>query len=218
MQNKRKNIKQRRIGIRFIIFGLLICAITVYFTNKIEPTLSGICDYKAKIYSYDLINEGIDEQLTQNEYSCEDFLEIVTDESGNITAVNTNMTNASNTAICISEAIREKFEADGKMYYDIKIGTLTGLGLLYDKGVSIPLTIEPQGYIETNIISKFTETGINQTTLEIIVQVKMTTTSQLPLYSRATQTVIDTPIAQTMILGKIPNYIGSGVLASSVRE
>ena len=73
-------------------------------------------------------------------------------------------------------------------------------------------------YIETNIISKFTETGINQTTLEIIVQVKMTTTSQLPLYSRATQTVIDTPIAQTMILGKIPNYIGSGVLASSVRE
>lgn len=217
MQNKRKNSKNRKYGIVLILFGIIICLVSLLFVNKIEPNISGICDYKGRIYAYDLINNSIEIGLNENELNCSDFIELVTDSGGNITAVNTNMLYANDTINRISNEI-EKQKNSTKFTENIKLGSLTGVSLMYDKGFNIPLTIEPQGWVETNILSKFTETGINQTTLEIVLEVKMTVSSQLPMYSKSTEVIVETPIAETMIIGKIPDYIGSGVLARSPKE
>ena len=217
MQNKRKSHKKRKLGLALILFGIVLSLVIILVTQKIEPSVSGICDYKSRIYAYDLINESIEIGLKEKELSCSDFLELVTDSSGNITAINTNMINANDTINRISNLIEN--QKNGKIFNEnIKVGSLLGIGLMYDKGFNIPLTIEPQGWVETNIISNFTETGINQTTIEIVLEIKMTVSSQLPMYSKATEVTVETPIAETMIIGKIPDYIGSGVIARSPKN
>ena len=216
MQNKRKNYKQKRLGIKLIALGIVLCAVAVLFTYQVEPTVSDICDYKCKILAYDMINDSIDEEFEAEDFTCDDFLTIMTDNEGEIIAVNTNMINANTIVSRVANSVRRRFEST-KVYTEyVKFGDLAGSGLIYNRGFDVPIHIEPQGWIETDIVSNFTETGINQTTLEIIIEVKIVLTSQLPLYSRATETVVQVPIAQTLINGKIPNYIGSGVLAKSV--
>lgn len=217
MQNKRKNHKKRKMGLNLISFGIILCLILSIFTNLIEPKISGICEYKSKIYAFDLINESIEIGLEKNEYTCDDFLELVKDSSGNITAVNTNMLNVNEVLNRISNEIETK-KSGAKFTENIKIGSLLGFSLMYDKGFDIPLTLEPQGWVETNIKSNFTQTGINQTALEIVLEVKMTVSSQLPMYKESTEVIIETPIAETMIIGKIPDYIGSGVIAGSQKN
>ena len=214
MQNKRKNYKQKRLGMKLIALGIVLCAILTLFDYRFEPTLSGICDYKCKILAFDMINDSIDTEFQSEHYTCDDFLTLVKNEDGQIVAVTTNMIMANTIVSRVASAVRARFEKTGAYTEYIKVGTLTGESYLYDRGFNIPVRIKPQGWIESDVVSNFTQTGINQTTLEIIIEVRVTFTSQLPLYSRSTKAVVQVPIAQTFINGEIPNYIGSDILAN----
>ena len=214
MQNKKHNKKTKQKGIVILSIGIFLLIFFILYIKRFDPMLSDICDYKARIYAYDLINDSIDETLSNTNLTCEDFLIFDYDNSGKIQAVNSNMINANSVIGNVASKVRERYEKSGVQTEYIPIGNVIGYSTFFNKGFKMPITIEPKGWIETDILSKFTQSGINQTTVEIILKVKMTMSSQFSTYKKATEIIVTVPIAQSTVLGEIPNYVGSGVIAS----
>lgn len=222
MQNRsyRQKKSNKSLGIKLIAIGIVLCA-TVFLTEKkIEPIIKQTCDYHAKIIANEIINEGIDSQLNKDEVNYEDLVTLTTDGDGKLTALECNMYNANILIAKITDSVTETLEHIGSQEHVINAGSLTGVNILYGRGFPVKIKLTPTGYVESSIVSEFKSAGINQTMHEIVIEITVTLTSQIPFYSQITVETNTVTIAHTVIVGDIPNYYGydSNVIAKAKRE
>ena len=63
----------------------------------------------------------------------------------------------------------------------------------------------PYGTAETNIITDFSESGINQTKLDVSISVKADLSILIPTIRKKSTVETTVPILQTVIVGSVPN-------------
>ena len=92
----------------------------------------------------------------------------------------------------------------------IPLGSLTDSYLMAGKGPKIPLRICPEGEADVKLTGQFTSAGLNQTCHSISAVITVNMESSLPLYSFDTKSEFEFLIAQTVIVGDVPdNILGS---------
>ena len=67
------------------------------------------------------------------------------------------------------------------------------------------MTVSPEGYAQTSVISEFTEAGLNQTRHRIIIQISVVADAVIPGYSSRVPVTTAIVAAETIIVGKIPD-------------
>ncbi|MEG2814367.1 MAG: sporulation protein YunB, partial [Oscillospiraceae bacterium] len=92
-----------------------------------------------------------------------------------------------------------------KKFY-ISIGTLLGNNIFSGKGKKIGFSIEPTGFLESDIKSEFSQAGINQTKHNIVLNLKLNVTTIVPFKSACTTVSTNMIIAETVIVGEVPQY------------
>lgn len=84
-------------------------------------------------------------------------------------------------------------------------GSFTGFKLLSGKGPGIKITISCAGDVQTDLISEFTEQGINQTLHRVYLQVKCNVNILTPFDNISEEITNQVLLMENVIIGNTPN-------------
>ena len=145
----------------------------------------------------------------------DDLINIVTDELGNITMIQANTVEINSLSKDLAQATELRIEDFGGQGMGIELGSFTGIPLLVGRGPEIKLRVTPIGSVYSTFSSKFESAGINQTIHRIYLNINAAVGVVLPLYTKkftATQNVL---IAESIIVGTVPEvYLYSDTIDS----
>lgn len=200
-------IKKRRRLKRWLIFVLIIImAFLVLLEFRVRPTVASIAIVQGKQLCTEIINEAVDETLSELNLIYENLAETTRDENGAVLEITSNMANINKLKTDVSLKISEKLGEIKSKRIDIPLGTVMGFDLFYMKGPDIPLHISMSGSAETDFKSEFESGGLNQTVHKLSLSITTDITVLIPPASENTSVSTNVIVAETIIVGKVPDY------------
>lgn len=196
--------KRKRIILYLIIVFTFVLGIYVYnIVNKnIKPTILGMCEIQAKKIATQAINDAVKSKIT-GDIKYKDLLFVKQDNQGRITMVQANTGLMNSIASEIALEVQDKIRTIPGGTIKIPIGSALKSQIF--SGPNIKLKLEPYGSVTANFGTDFLESGINQTIhrvhLVIITDVKIV----FPLASDTVTVKANIPIAETIIVGGVPD-------------
>ena len=199
----RRNFKIKVLLNIFIYFAVCIFAfiITDY---KIRPIIKTMSAYRAKVFSAKIINDAVYNELQNQNVNYGKIVKLTYGENGNVTSLQTDIIALNKLKTEVINSVVESIANMKDQEIRIPIGSLTGVQFLSGRGKRILFKIIPAGYVEATFKNKFDSAGINQTRHQIILNLKMTVTAIIPGYSTTTQIETDICMAETVIVGLVP--------------
>ena len=88
---------------------------------------------------------------------------------------------------------------------EIPVGTLTGSSLLAGRGPCIRIRMQAVGSTTAKLRNAFTAAGINQTKHQILLDVTVQMSILLPGFRTSTQVSNEITVAETIIIGSVPD-------------
>ena len=143
--------------------------------------------------------------MQQSSYSYDDLVNIDKTETGQITSITTNVTNMNKLKADIALAVSEKVAELEDTKVAIPLGSLLGSDLFSGTGPRLHVNLVPMGYAHIDFTNSFTEAGINQTKHQIDIIVKVNIGMLMPTGNETVEVSTSVPVAQTVIVGLIPD-------------
>ena len=149
------------------------------------------------------INDTISRKLASEDYDYDYFVTLEHDENGNVTAVRANMAriNAMSSEL-LSDIV--KAADGGEPSLAIPIGNLLGSSLRLGRGFDIPVDITMLSSARVDFKNDLISAGINQTKHQMKLDVVIDIDVIMPWRTVSTQVVSEILIAETVIVGKVP--------------
>jgi sporulation protein YunB len=203
---KRSNIKFRIISI-IVIVTLILGGYFVYLDRKIVPMVLAIGELKAQEMITRVINESIRKVLRQD-IGYKDLISIKEDSEGNIVMMQADTFMMNSIASDVALTIQDHLGQTGEATERIPLGNIIGSQFFAQCGPRIKLTITPMGMVDVNFGTEFEHAGINQTRHRVYLIVNTEAKVIVPFNSSNMHVTTYLPVAETIIVGKIPeNYI-----------
>lgn len=200
------NPKKKRIKPRFfiIILILIIFNIVLYiFDKKVFPYVLQKSETMVRAKAVDTISE-VSMNVFTSEFKYDDVIKIDKDPDGNINLIRADTIKLNKLSSEIALQCNDELKKMGDMGVDVPMGWITERSVFYDLGPEINIKIQPIGNINIDYDSKFESAGINQTRHKIYLNVKAVVRIVVPLHSEDIEVDCDIPVAETIVVGKIP--------------
>ncbi len=156
------------------------------------------------------INDTISRKFADEDYDYDYFVDLDYGADGTVNAVRANMAriNALSSGL-LSDIVHA---ADGgELSLSIPIGNVLGSSLLLGKGPEIPVDITMLSSSHVDFQNELSDAGINQTKHQIKLEVVIDIDVIMPWQTVSTQVVSEILIAETVILGDVPEtYLNWG--------
>lgn len=156
------------------------------------------------------INDTISRKFASEDYGYDYFVDLDYGADGTVTAVQTNMARINAFS---SELLSDIVHAadGGQLSLSIPIGNVLGSSLLLGKGPEIPVDITMLTSSHVDFKNELSDAGINQTKHQIKLDVVIDIDVIMPWQTVSTQVVSEVLIAETVILGNVPEtYLNWG--------
>lgn len=201
----------RRAGTLLVVLGIFCAVLLAGIDVFIRPTLKTLLDYKCRTAAERIISNAVFDRLGGEE-TAGDIVSFTFDSDGRIAALNTDRVKINSLKALLNDAVNEGIDALGDETVRISLGTLTGLSFLYGTGDELVFRMEPKGRAETRLKSSFKSAGINQTIHSIILEVDAEISPMMTGYSEDVAITYDILIAQTVIVGSVPDSYSNIIL------
>lgn len=202
---------QRRIGrrtlLRFLAFFLITLMLTLlfFFTAQMQPLLENLATTRVSNMVNRIVSEAVDEAIENGDISYNDLITFEKDNEGQITALYSNMAAFNRLQSKILDIILARIDQVSARDLSIPIGSLTGSVLLAGRGPSISVRMESVGSSSASFENEFTSAGINQTKHRIVLNIDVAVSILLPGFSTATVVSNAVTVAETVIVGSVPD-------------
>lgn len=191
----------------FIITVMIITAVTFLLVEKnIGPTLLAIAEARARLIATESINDAINKKVARNT-QYKDLITIHKNNNGEVSLIQINTIEINRLRSDATQYVTESLKKITMGGVSIPLGQVTGSQILANFGPRITVSIIPVGTAEVDISEAFEEAGINQTRHKIFVDVKTWVKIVVPMVSSSVEVTSHIPIAETIIIGKVPNTI-----------
>lgn len=225
---KYKNITGSDIILLIMIIILIISYIMLkVFTIKSEKILLNYAENKSKELSQLLVNNALEEIII--DANVEDIINLEKNQNNEIISLDFNNVKINEIELKISKNIQKnlkKLEENKKnslteKYYDDKIDIIyeVPMSIIYDVpilvgiGPKVPFKLDVLGNVKTNVITNIKEYGINNSLVEVILNMKINIQIILPFSSKNIVIESNVPLKTKVIQGKIPTYYG-GIISN----
>lgn len=208
LRRKKKKIQIRRIFCLIAVISIIILLFDSFIKldRAVRPSAQMQAEKLSKHTAYEIITEAVSCYIAENEYTYSNFSTVVYDEYGNVSSIEALSGNINRIQSELTSDINEKLYTSGKTQAEIPLGNISGSYLLADKGPVIRVGICPVGTAEVKLVSTFDTAGINQTRHRIYAEISADMSSSFPLYSFDTNAQFQYLIAETVIMGDVPDY------------
>ncbi len=221
---KKKFLKLFIVLIFIIIISIFILSLLNY---KIMPIYMNYAEGEMKRLVTTVINKSISDNLIDS-FSNDELFIIKRDDNSNMTTVDFDPIVLNRFISSISEIVYKniklisekdsetlkKYNVSDNIFY-IPSGIIFNSAVLNNLGPKIPINMEIISSVNPNVETKVTEYGINNSLVEVFVDVNASIKMVLPLASRDMTITVSVPIAVKLIQGMVPNYYLGGLVSNN---
>lgn len=181
------------------IFVLIIISASIYLKN----TAAQIAAANARDVVTEKINDAVIETLRAGEYTADSFVSFQKSDTGDITAISSNMPQINELSSAILDNLLGATK-DNTITIHVPFGNLTGASLLMGRGPKLPLRILVLSSSRVEFNNGVVTAGINQTKHQLDLCVTVDMELLIPWGSERMEVSSDVLIADTVIVGKVP--------------
>jgi sporulation protein YunB len=199
--------KQRR-GISLFSLILLICAsmtAAVYYVNKsLAPSALILAKANAERVANVTLNDAVTRVMSEEQTDYRALVDIQKNEGGDITSIESNTVMMNRLKAKLSAQIQDGITNIDSVDLSVPAGNLSGFLMLAGRGPKIPVSLLSAGDVHVDFVNAFSHAGINQTKHEVSLHVRIRVSVVLPSGSETVELTSAVPVAETIIVGKVP--------------
>ena len=202
-----KKIK-RLVYIIFVILTILVIIFTALFLIYDKNTRIIINNYSesvAKIKVNSILNNKVYDFLNENGLSYSELANITYGNDFDVKAIEIDSVKLNKIKSGIVSLVQKEIYNNGKFDIGIPVGTIIGNSFTINRGPAIPIIMTMSSAVESNVISTFEGSGINQTLHRIVLRLKINTYIVMPWYRSNCILETDFVLCETVIVGKVPD-------------
>lgn len=208
--------------ITFLLF-LVTSIISLSFVNQtVEPIIMNVAKNEINRIATEAIYESVDENMKK--INTEEFI-VVNNSNSSSSSYSINPKTLISLRTNVSKDIQNKLgivqtnpfqssQPDDEQFkniiYYIPLGVITGNALLANYGPKIPVKMATVGHVESDFKTNLTNSGINNTFLELTVLFKVKMQIVIPSFSEATFVQQKINVGGILIKGNVPSYYSNG--------
>lgn len=209
-QRLRLRLRRWPLRRRTRLLVLLIPALLVlllYLRLSWLPTVKALVCMEVDNETSNLINEAVDAWLAAEPLRYEDLVRLDRAADGSVSAVRIDLGAANRMKSAILRELDERVPVRVREKVAIPLGNTLLPALFSGRGGSLPVRVVSLRSTNAELESGFSAAGINQTlhSLSLRVEVELLLLSPAGLLSR--QVSASVPIAQTILLGDVPDTL-----------
>lgn len=195
------------LSIIFICAFFLTILVLNHLEKKIVPSLQEISHNRSTALANTIINDCIQDMMTEQSLSSEDFL-VETDSENPTYTTNTQLINL----FCanLNKKINTAMQALPYEKIMIPLGAASNSNFFANWGPQIPFILMPGGEITSDYETSFVTAGINQTNYKIWINLSLEIQIVNPLYTEKIMLTKKIMLVDTIIGGKVPDLFFSG--------
>ena len=189
------------------LWGVLavVVAVIVGIVTLVNPVVFDYAAAQLDAITVQALNAGVADVVTADTYP--QLTDVRRDSQGVITSITANAVAMNRVAAQVSTAAQEHLVQLGNTGVPIPIGTFSGLPILVGKGLPVMLKINLVGSVNCRFDSTLASAGINQTQHKILLYLDAVVDVILPLGQRRTQIAVQMLFADSIIVGKVPEFM-----------
>lgn len=215
---KMRNIKWGRALALLILLGTFIGV-----DMGIRPMVKASAASQTQIAVNRMIQRAVLEVLEEDGLRYQSFVSLQQNLNGETTALTTDTVLINRLQGELLEKILQTLQETRQITLQLPLGSLTGSQFLAGRGPLVSLKLRPVGIVKTKIVNQFDEAGINQTRHRIQLQVTVDMLSLLPGYRISSQAQSNIILAETIIVGLVPDaytevYGGTDDLVGMIQD
>ena len=215
---KMRNIKWGRALALLILLGTFIG-----LGLGIRPMVMASAASQTQIAVNRMIQRAVLEVLEEDGLRYQSFVSLQQNQNGETTALTTDTVLINRLQGELLEKILQTLQETRQITLQLPLGSLTGSQFLAGRGPLVSLKLRPVGIVKTKIVNQFDEAGINQTRHRIQLQVTVDMLSLLPGYRISSQAQSNVILAETIIVGLVPDaytevYGGTDDLVGMIQD
>lgn len=202
MYYRRRHAKptRRKIPVLLILTVLTVLVVLALFFRRLSIQIA-VSDAVDIVNS--AVNDAVSEIISEGGYDFDYFVNLSKDESGNITAISSNMSHINSLSTEILERVMEAAD-DGSIDVGIPLGNLLGINLLTGSGPEINVEVVMLTSSKTDFKSIIQSAGINQSEYQLMLEISIDIDVMVPWATESATTVTEVLIADTVIVGNVP--------------
>ena len=194
--------RNRGISILFLLVALLLFLAAASLYLKDVSTAIAVSDASDAVTVS--INNAIADIMRNGDYSADYFVTFEKSEAGEITAISSNMARINALSAKILDRIVGATDTH-MLTVNIPVGNLTGVSVLMGRGPKVPVKIITMTSSRVEFNNSIVTAGINQTKHQINLEVIVDIDILVPWGTESTQVVTEVLIADTIVVGRVPD-------------
>ena len=184
---------------------LVSASLIMLLEARLRPVVAEIASAQARNTMTAVVEEAVTADLAARQVGYSDFITIQRDEGGAITALTTDMARMNLLRAELTAAILEALEKADVSDIQVPLGSLFDLEPLWAKGPALKTRAMTMGTVRAEFDSQFTSAGVNQTLHRIWMEVTVPMKLLLPGGEVETELHTRLCVAETVIVGKVPD-------------
>lgn len=239
LKRRKNNISK----VKLLLLTMLLLLITSFFVmfflgNKLLPLFINYSESEVKKIITIIIHKSVTKELTDSLKDNNLFM-IIKDKENNIQAIDFNTVTVNDFLMKVTHKVQENLreiengnisliesyeinikDFNYKKYrkgviFEVPAGILFSNVLLNNIGPRIPVRLNLIGNVTSNINTKIKEYGINNSVLNVNLEIKVVEKVILPIISKNIEVMVEVPISIKVIQGKVPEYYAGGLNKNS---
>ena len=197
---------RHRLGLKLIGTAVILLGFAGILQLMIRPNIVNVCEYNSKAVTISLIDDAINERLVElgDDANYGNLVKLSYTSDGKVASIESNTKLINRIKNDMLTEINDRLMKGETENVDLTVGTLSGIPLFHGSGPTVRMEVEPKGYADAVFISEFTDAGLNQTLHRMIMHTTVSVTAFIPMYSVETKVSGDFLIAETVIVGNVP--------------
>lgn len=202
----RRRMDRRALGRALaLLTAVLVLAAGIFASLQMRPLLTSLATTKVSNTVTSIVYDAVNDTINSGDIRYEQLVSFEKDNDGRITAVKSNIAEFNRLQSQILNLILERIDQVSARELSIPVGTLTGASLLAGRGPRISVRMESVGSSSAHFQNEFVSAGINQTKHQIVLNIDVYVSVLLPGFSAATKVSNSITVAETVIVGSVPD-------------
>ena len=199
---KRLRYVRLSAGRRAAIWGIFLLAAVMGLmcvaVLHMKPILTNLAAASVSNTVNRIVVTAVYDAVSAGEVDYDTLVHLEKDQSGDMAAFNRLQSR-------IADSILQRLSEVSTRELEIPVGTLTGSSLLAGRGPCIRIRMQAVGSTTAKLRNAFTAAGINQTKHQILLDVTVQMSILLPGFRTSTQVSNEITVAETIIIGSVPD-------------
>lgn len=174
---------------------------------RCRPIVTAFAESKAKWLAAETANQTVERVLTAYQDVCNSMVRIHYTDHNSIASVELNTAAINMVRTAVVHAAMKDLESFSSISVGIPLGTLMGLECLSGWGPLVRFPISVTGTVLSNMSSMLEAVGINQSTYRLLIHIEITLSVVTPGGRSSVGAEFSYPMAETVILGEVPENL-----------